>query len=305
MHIMAASYIWLDGKMMPRERCKVDILTHSLQYGSGIFEGIREYNTDSGPRIFRLRDHVKRFFNSARICSMELNISEREMEDAIIETVKKNKLKECYIRPFAFYNDTSIGLSTAGKKVSIAIAAVPFGNYFKDKEKGISCIVSSWRRINSQILPPQAKSSGHYRNSITASAEAKSLGANEAVLLDTNGYVAEGPGENIFLVKNSALVTPSESSDILVGITRDSIIKLAEAFGIHVEERQVHREELYTCEELFFTGTAAEITTISKIDGRVVGKGVTGPVTRLLSSKFYEAAAGRLGAFTDWLTPVR
>ncbi len=297
-------YLWIDGRTVESGRASVHILTHSLQYGSGIFEGMRAYKTANGTAIFRLNDHIKRFVNSARIRCMDLGYTESELREATLGIVRRNGLSEGYIRPFAFYNDTKIGLSTIGKEVSVAIAAVPFGNYFKSKEKGISCKVSSWRRINSEILPPQAKASGNYANSILASDEAKRNGADEAILLSADGYVAEGPGENIFLVEEGELVTPSREADILLGITRDSLMKIAESMGIVVNERQVHREELYTCDEVFFSGTAAELTPIVSIDSRPVGKGREGPITRMLSDKFSEIVQGKEREYAQWLTIV-
>lgn len=269
----AKQYIWFDGKFVEFEKANVHVLTHSLQYGSGIFEGMRAYETADGPAIFRLDDHVNRLLNSAKIYGMDLGFSKEQLRDAAISTVRRNRLAECYIRPFSFYNDARIGVNPIGRKISTIIAAIPFGNYFQNKGKGISCKISSWHRINSQILPPQAKASGNYLNSVLASLEAKNAGADEAIMLSGNGYVAEGSGENIFLVEGNVLVTPSAESDILLGITRDSIIKLAKSMGMEVEERKVHREELYTSDEVFFTGTAAEITPIIRIDSKRVGKG--------------------------------
>ncbi|MEM3775547.1 MAG: branched-chain amino acid transaminase, partial [Candidatus Micrarchaeaceae archaeon] len=266
--------VWLDGSLIDYEQAKVSILTHSLQYGSGVFEGIRAYQTDAGPAIFRLSDHLSRFFNSAKIYSIAINYSKEELSEAIIKLVKVNKLNDCYIRPFAFYNDDNIGVSAFGKKVSVFIAAIPFGAYFgKGKETGIKCKISSWRRINSEILPVQAKASGNYINSIIANNEARASGFDEAILLSSNGYVAEGPGENIFIVKDGRLITPDESADILMGITRDSLMKIAESAGLEVYEKLIHKEELYTADEVFFAGTAAEITPIVNIDGIKIGNG--------------------------------
>ena len=297
-------YVWFDGKLVRSADAKVHILTHSLQYGSGIFEGIRAYKAKSGTALFRLKDHIERFVSTSRIYRMELGYTKKQLADAVVETVRKNGIESGYIRPFAFYNDTRIGLSVSGKKVSVAIAAVPFGSYFSGKVKGIQCKVSSWKRINSEIMPPHAKASGNYRNSILASEEAKESGADEAIMLSGNGFVAEGPGENLFMVKDSKLVTPSPSADILMGITRDSIIKIAEGLGIAVQERGVHREELYTADELFFSGTAAEVTPIVGVDKRQVGSGKTGPVTKLISERFSMIATGNQEGFNDWLTYV-
>ena len=299
----AKQYVWFDGKFVAFEDANVHVLTHSVQYGSGVFEGLRAYQAKDGTAVFRLGDHVRRFLNSAKIYDMDICFGADEIEEAIVGTVRKNKLNECYIRPFAFYNDDSIGLSTSGKKVSVFVAARPFGKYFA-KQTGIRCKVSSWNRINSSILPVEAKASGNYLNSIIASMEAKRLGFDEAILLSQNGYVAEGPGENIFLVRDNVLLTPDKGSDILRGITRDSLIKLAESIGIEVQERQVHREELYTADELFFSGTAAELTSITEVDGIKVGNGAVGPITKMLAQAFDDVVHGRNTDFGGWLTHV-
>ncbi|MGC8586497.1 MAG: branched-chain amino acid transaminase [Candidatus Micrarchaeia archaeon] len=297
--------VWLDGRIVPYDKAQVPILTHSLQYGSGIFEGIRAYETSKGPAIFRLKDHVKRFMNSMKIYYMHTAFSEDEIKSAIIKVVKANKLSSCYIRPFAFYNSDSIGVSPKGKKISIYIAAVPFGAYFgSGKEKGIKCKVSSWHRINSLILPPQAKASGNYINSILANMEAISSGADEAILTAINGYVAEGPGENLFIVEDGKLLTPSREADILLGITRDTIIKLAESIGIEVVERSIHKEELYTADELFFAGTAAEVTPIVNVDGIQIGSGKPGPMTKMIAEKYSSVVTGNDEEHSDWLTYV-
>ncbi len=296
---------WLDGKIVDEEKAKVGLLTHSLQYGSGIFEGIRSYKTkDSKTAIFRLEDHIKRFFRSAKIYSMNLGYNEDELCVAIKHLLKLNNLKSSYIRPFAFYNDQNIGLNVLNKKISVFIAAVEFGNYFKNKNMGIKCKISSWRRFNSSILPIQAKASGNYINSILSSTEAKHAGYDEAIILSTNGYVAEGPGENIFLVKDNELITPDNSSDILLGITRDSIIKIARQEGIRVIERKIHREELYTSDEVFFSGTAAELTPIINIDGINLLNASAGPITNLLANKFYNIVSGNNKEFKNWLTII-
>lgn len=297
-------FVWFDGKFINYEDAKVPLLTHSLQYGSGFFEGIRAYKAANGTAIFRLDDHVERFFNSAKIYGIRIGFTQKQIRDAILETVRKNALDECYIRPFGFYNTTKLGVNPSDTSISVAIAAIPFGNYFKNKDEGISCVVSSWQRIHSTILPPEAKGSGNYLNSTIASIEAKNEGADEAILLSIGGNVAEGPGENIFCVQRGRLVTPAKDSDILLGITRDSIIKISEAKGLEVEERDVHREELYTSDEVFFSGTAAEITPITEIDSKKVGNGKTGPITKMLSDAYGEAVTGRNADFTDWLTYI-
>ena len=302
---MSKSYAWLDGKIIDSEKAKVHLLTHSMQYGSGIFEGIRAYSTPKGPAIFRLREHMARFLRTSKIFGMELALDEKGLEKAAVAVVSKNRFSSCYIRPFAFYNDTRLGLGVEGKKTSVSVMAVPMGSYFGNKEKGIKCKISSWHRINSLILPPNAKLSGNYANSILASIEAKKTGADEAIMLSTDGWVSEGPGENLFMVEENKLITPSKSADILLGITRDSIIKIAENTGIEVEEREVHREELFTADELFFSGTAAEITPITAVDSKRIGTGRPGPITKLLNEKYVGIVSGKEPEFAHWLTYVR
>ncbi|MGI0100120.1 MAG: branched-chain amino acid transaminase [Candidatus Micrarchaeaceae archaeon] len=298
-------YFWLDGKLVRERDAKVPILTHSMQYGSGVFEGIRAYRTASGTAIFRLDDHVERFFRSAKIYSMDLGYSEGDIHEAVVRTVRQNKLDSCYIRPFGFYNDDSIGVSPKGKKVSVFIATIPFGAYFgKGKENGISCKISSWHRINSLILPPEAKASGNYINSIIANLEALSTGADEAILTSLDGYVAEGPGENIFVVEDGKLITPSRESDILLGITRDTIIKLADYMGLDVKERNIHKEELYVCDEAFFVGTAAEVTPITSVDSRKVGNGKPGTLTKRIAEEYSNVVNGKMKEFGHWFTYV-
>ncbi|MEM0074626.1 MAG: branched-chain amino acid transaminase [Candidatus Micrarchaeaceae archaeon] len=296
---MSNRYVWFEGKFVPFENAKVSVLVHSLQYGSGVFEGIRAYKARKGVAIFRLDDHIKRFFNSAAIYSMPLKLKPQDLKKAIISTVVKNKCEECYIRPFAFYTSTSLGVGNPGA-VSVIVATVDMPSYFG--KQSIRCEVSSWRRINSAILPPEAKGSGNYLNSLLASIEAKEAGADEAILLTYDGYIAEGPGENIFLVENNKLVTPGKDSDILLGITRDSVIKLAESMGIEVEERNVHKEELETCDEAFFAGTAASIVPIVKVNGQKIGSGRQGPITKVVSDKYMQAVHGELEEFDYWLT---
>ncbi len=297
-------YLWLDGKLIKFEAAKVHILTHSLQYGSGVFEGIRCYKTPTGPAVFRLHDHMKRLVNSAKTYGMPLKFTTKQLEGAAITTMSKNGLEEAYIRPFAFYSDVGIGFNVKGKQTSVAIAAVHFGSLF-NPSKGIRCKVSSWLRINSSILPVGAKASGNYLNSLLASQEANNSGYDEAILLSGDGKVAEGPGENIFVVQDGVVITPPKSSDILVGITRDSVLKIAENIGLEVEERDLRREELYTSDEVFFTGTAAEVTPIISVDSRQVGDGKPGPMTTMLSDRYSRIVRGGDKEFASWLTYVR
>ncbi|MDE1859518.1 MAG: branched-chain amino acid transaminase [Candidatus Micrarchaeota archaeon] len=297
-----ANYIWLDGNFVKFEDAKVHVLTHSLQYGSGVFEGIRCYNTSKGPAIFRLHDHARRFFDSAKIYKLPLKITQKQFEEAIVELINKNKLSSAYIRPFGFYKDIGIGFNVKGKSSSVAIAAIEFGALFDDHGKGIRCKVSSWERINSTIIPAGAKISGNYINSILASLEANDAGYDEAILMSGTGTVAEGPGENLFIVNDNTLITPPKSANILLGITRDSVIKIAQRAGIDVKERDIRREELYTSDEIFFSGTAAEITPIVSVDSRDIGNGKIGPVTSMLKDKYARVARGEEKEFSSWLT---
>lgn len=297
--------VWLDGNLIKETDAKVPILTHSLQYGSGIFEGIRSYETQKGTAVFRLEDHLKRFQRTAKIYFIDLAYNLDQLKNAIIDVVKVNALKSAYIRPFAFYNDSRIGVHTKGKPVSVFVAALPYGAYFgKAKETGLRCKVSSWHRITSSVLPIQAKASGNYINSIVANSEVTRLGYDEAIMVSSNGFVAEGPGSNIFLVEGDIIVTPNKDSDILLGITRDSVITIAKSLNMEVEERFVHREELYTADEAFMAGTAAEITPVVHIDGRDVGNGKPGKITKTLSDKFMDIVHGKDSYFSEWLTEI-
>ena len=295
---------WLNGKMIPYSEANVSIMTHSLQYGSGIFEGIRAYETPDGPAIFRLDEHVNRFMNTAKIYMMDLGFTREQIKEAIIETVRENHLKSAYIRPFAFYDDSRVGVSTYGKKISVFVGAFEFGKYFSNADAGLKCKISSLRRFDSSSLPTQAKGSGNYLNSVLAMKEARRSGFDEAILLDRNGMVAEGPGENIFLVRDGKLITPGEDSSILLGITRMSLLEVVKDMGIHVTERYVHREEIFVADELFFCGTAAEITPILNVDGTDIGNGKVGSLTSQIREKFFNIVQGKDSKYSKWLTPV-
>ncbi len=299
-----SSKIWLDGEILKYSDAKVPILTHSLQYGSGIFEGIRSYKGENGTTgIFRLDEHIDRFFHTASIYSMKLGYSKEELKKAIVDILKDNNLEDSYIRPFAFYNDDSIGMATKNKKISVFIGAMPFGAYFANKMEGIRCKVSSWNRINSTILPVQAKASGNYINSIIASNEAYNLGYDEAIMI-SNGYVSEGPGENIFMIKNNELITPAPSDDILLGITRDTIIKFAPSLGYKVIERRISRAELYLADEVFFAGTAAEITPIIEVDNIKIGNGEVGEITKKIAEKYNDIVRGKNSSYLNSITYI-
>jgi len=297
--------IWYQGEIKNYEDVKVTLLTHTLQYGSGIFEGIRAYKTDRGAAIFRLKDHIQRFLNSAKILRMNLGFSLEELIDATINVVRENGFDSCYIRPFAFHESDGIGVKPKTNDIHVAIIAVPFGKYLGDKSvNGIRAKISSWKRINSDVLSVQAKATGNYLNSVLASSEAMDGGYDEAILTSHSGYLAEGPGENIMLVKDGKIITPGIESDILLGITRYSIIDMAASLGIPTVERHVHKDELFTADEVFFCGTAAEITPVINIDNIIIGNGKVGPVTTKLREEYGKITTGKNKSFEKWLTYV-
>ncbi len=298
--------IWLDGEFVAWDEANIHILTHTLHYGLGVFEGIRCYSDGNGrSAIFRLREHVDRLFESAHIVQMEIPFSRDEIERAIIETVRVNGLKECYIRPIAFLGDGSMGLFPKDNPVRVAIAVWPWGAYLGEEgiTRGIKVKISSYTRLHVNANMTKAKVCGNYVNSILAKREAVAAGYDEALLLDADGYVCEGSGENIFIVKRGEVKTPSLTS-VLRGITRDSVITIAKDKGIRVVEDRFTRDELYTADEAFFTGTAAEITPIREVDGRVIGEGRPGPVTKALQETFFEVVKGRMERYRDWLTTI-
>ena len=299
--------IWMDGKLVPWNEANIHVLTHTLHYGLGVFEGIRCYNSmENGPAIFRLQEHVDRLFQSAVILGIDIPFSNKEIHDAIIQVVRENKLEECYIRPIVFLGDNKMGLNPKGVDVRCAIAAWPWGTYLGEDglNKGISVRVSSFTRHHVNISMTKAKACGYYINSILAKAEAHRDGYDEAVLLDPSGYVSEGSGENIFIYSKGKLHTPTLSSSNLDGITRDAVIKICKELDIGVEERNITRDELYIAEEVFLSGTAAEITPVREIDSRTIGKGVKGPITDKIQQTFFKIARGNKSKFSKWLTPI-
>jgi branched-chain amino acid aminotransferase len=297
--------IWMDGKFVAWRDAKVHVLTHTLHYGLGVFEGIRCYKTDRGPAIFRLDEHVKRLFNSAHIFMMEIPFTEKEIRDAIVETVRINGLKECYIRPLVYIGYGAMGLYPKGNPVKVSIAAWPWGAYLGDEglEKGIRIKVSSFTRHHVNVDMTRGKVCGYYVNSQLAKKEAISCGFDEAVLLDTEGYVSEGSGENIFIVRNGRIKTTPLTS-ILEGITRESIIRVARDRKIAVDEERFTRDEIYIADEAFLTGTAAEVTPVREIDGRTIGDGRRGKVTEGLQSAFFDIVKGKNRKYASWLTRV-
>ncbi|MDB5925933.1 MAG: branched-chain amino acid aminotransferase [Betaproteobacteria bacterium] len=298
-------HIWYDGKLVPWRSANTHVLTHSLHYGLAVFEGVRAYKTSQGTAIFRLKEHTERLFNSAHIYMMKMPYSRDQLMDAQKEVVRANKLDECYIRPIAFYGSEKIGVSPKGASVHVAIAAWPWGAYLGADaiEKGIRVKTSSFARHHVNVSMCRAKYSGTYANSILANLEATEHGYDEGLLLDVDGFVAEGSGENLFMVKNGCLYEP-ELTSALIGITRDSVITLAREMGYSVSARRITRDDLYIADEAFFTGTAAEVTPIRELDGRIIGEGKRGPITTRIQKAFFESVTGKSEKHNDWLTPV-
>ena len=280
--MISANYVWLDGRIVKWEDAKIHVLTHALHYGTSIFEGIRAYWTGKDLLIFRLDDHIDRMFRSAKILGIKVPYTADEVRKAIIETLKANGFREdVYIRPILFVSTPTVTLDVRVLDVSLAVIAFPFGKYLPPE--GIRATIVSWRRVSNTMLPVMAKIGGIYVNSVLALVEARSKGFDEAILMDANGYIAEGSGENIFIVRKGKIYTPPTYASILEGITRDTIITLATDEGIPVEERPIAREEVYIADEVFLVGTAAEVTPVVEIDGRIIGDGKPGPVTKKLA----------------------
>jgi branched-chain amino acid aminotransferase len=299
-----SKYIWFDGKLIPLNMAKVPVTTHAIHYGTSIFEGIRAYWNSKNLYVFRLNDHVKRFRNSGKFYNITLNFSDRQIENAVIDLCKKNNIKKsCYIRPFYFVGQYGINLHVTKKAPThMAIFSFPFGDLFN--KNGISATISKWRKFNDISTPIQAKMGGNYLNSILATQDAKQRGFDEAILLDQSGNVSEAPGENIFLVKNNKLVTPSLSSSALDGITRKSIITLAKDMKLEVKTRKVSKNELKLADEIFLSGTAAEITPIIKIDKKKIGDGKVGNMTKLFMDTYSDIVMNKNKTHSKWLTTV-
>mgnify|MGYP001582376200 FL=1 len=295
--------IWMDGKLVNWEDANVHVLTHTLHYGVGVFEGIRCYRCEDGSSaVFRLDEHVRRLFDSAHIMGMAIPFSRDDIKKAIIDTLKANDLKEAYIRPIAFIGDGDMGIYV-NNPIRVAIAAYPWGAYLGDEglNNGIRVKISSFNRFHVNNTMTKAKTCGHYVNSVLAKREAKSLGYDEALMLDTEGYVSEASGENIFMVRKGVLKTTPLTS-VLDGITRDAVIAIAEENGIKVKEERFTRDELYIADEAFFTGTAAEITPIREVDNRKIGEGKPGEITKSIQKEFFDIAKGKNLKYRRWLT---
>jgi len=297
--------IWMDGNFIPWRDAKVHVLTHTLHYGMGVFEGLRAYDTGKHPAIFRLQDHTDRLFRSAHIIGMPMPFDKDTLNQAQIDAVGENGLESAYIRPMCFYGSESMGVRATGLSVHVMIAAWEWGAYLGDDglNNGIRIKTSSFSRHHVNITMCKAKANGNYLNSILALNEAMRDGYDEAMLLDVDGFVAEGSGENFFMVRNGVLYTPDLTA-ALEGITRDTIIRLAEDHGIKVKEKRITRDEVYIADEVFLTGSAAEVTPVREVDGRKIGDGQRGPITKQLQEDYFDVVHGRDAKHKDWLTPV-
>jgi len=298
-------FIWFDGKLVPWREANVHVLTHTLHYGMGVFEGVRAYKTDSGPRIFRLEAHTERLFRSAHIMGMAMPFSREEINEACRAAIRENGLESAYVRPMAFYGAEGMGLRADNLSVHLIVAAWEWGAYLgaENIERGIRIRTSSYARHHVNVTMCKAKANGNYINSMLALQEALRDGYDEALLLDTEGYVAEGSGENLFIAREGTLFTPDLTS-CLDGITRNTIFLLARDEGIDIVEKRITRDEVYIADEAFFTGTAAEVTPIRELDSRAIGAGTRGPITKLLQQRYFDQVQGRRDVYPEWLSPV-
>ncbi len=298
-------FIWYDGEMVPWRDATTHVLTHSLHYGLAVFEGVRAYNTTMGTAIFRLKEHTDRLYNSAHIYMMKIPYDKETLMEAQREVVRANHLESCYLRPIAFYGSEKMGVSPRGASVHVAIAAWPWGAYLgvEGMENGIRVKTSSFARHHVNVSMCRAKYSGTYANSVLANLEATADGYDEALLLDVDGFVAEGAGENLFVIKDGRIYEP-EIASALVGITRATAIQLAHDLGYEVTSKRLTRDDIYIADEAFFTGTAAEVTPIRELDGRAIGAGKRGPITTKIQSRFFDLVGGKLEEHAGWLTPV-
>ena len=297
--------IWYDGKMVPWREATTHVLTHTLHYGMGVFEGVRAYKTDRGTAIFRLQEHTDRLFRSAHILGMKLPFDKATIFEAQRAAVRENNLESGYLRPMAFYGSEAMGIAAKNLSVHVIVAAWPWGAYLGKEalEKGIRVKTSSFARHHVNVTMCKAKANGNYINSILAQQEAARDGYEEALLLDVDGFVAEGSGENVFIIRNGKLYTP-ELTSALEGITRDTIVQLANEIGLQVIEKRITRDEVYCAEEAFFTGTAAEVTPIRELDNRTIGEGTRGPITTRLQAMYFDCVTGKAPGHMEWLTLV-
>ena len=298
--------IWMNGKLVPFKDAKVHVLTHALHYSTAIFEGLRCYNTPKGSAIFRLPEHVDRLFKSGKMYSMKIPYSKKQISDGIIKTVKASKLKECYIRPLAYYGYGEMGLTPTKNKVDVSISCWEWkmGESKAGKFSGAKCKISSWIRIDSRAQPMKAKAASNYANAALARVEALEDGYDEAIMLNSSGKVAEGSAENIFILKDGQIITPPLTSGILEGITRDSVIQIIEENGGYVVESDIDREDLYTADEVFMVGTAAEVKSVAQIDRVKISDGKPGKITKALQKSFTDVTMGKDDRFLPWLTYI-
>jgi len=299
--------IWMDGEFVDFEDANIHVLTHGLHYGTGVFEGVRCYETTDGPAIFRWEEHLERLYDSAKPYDIDIPYDPDELTDATLELIDREGLQSCYIRPIAYYGYGPLGLNPANSPVQVAVAVWPWGAYLGEEalEEGVDVAISSWRKHSSSQIPTNAKTTGAYVNSVLASLEAKGNDYVEAIVLNKEGNVAEGPGENLFLVRDDEIYTPGLAESILDGITRQTAIELARDLGYTVHDgATISRGELYTADELFFTGTAAEVTPIRSVDDNVIGAGTKGPVTDEIQTEFFDLVEGNVDGYDDWFTYV-
>ena len=295
--------IWMNGKLVPFKNARVHVLTHALHYSTSIFEGIRCYDTPNGSAIFRLPGHIDRFFNSAKLYGMKIPYSKKQISDAIIKTVKASNLKQCYIRPLAYYGYGTMGLTPLKNKVDVSISCWEWkmGESKAGKFSGARCKISKWIRIDSRSQPMQAKSAANYSNAALARVEALKAGYDEAIMLNNKGHVAEGSAENIFVIKNGRITTPPLSADILNGITRNSAIQMIKASGKKISEKNITVKNLLSADEIFMTGTAAEVKSVTRVNRTKIGSGKIGPITKELQSSFMDVVMGKNKKFLSWL----
>ncbi|MFT4921318.1 MAG: branched-chain amino acid aminotransferase [Haloarculaceae archaeon] len=299
--------IWMDGEFVDFDDAQIHVLTHGLHYGTGVFEGVRCYDTDDGPAIFRWEEHLERLYDSAKPYDIEIPFEPGELTEATVELIRREDMDSCYIRPIAFYGYGPLGLNPSDSPVTVAIAVWPWGAYLGEEalEEGVDVAISSWRKHASSQIPTNAKTTGAYVNSVLASLEATSNDYVEAIVLNKEGNVAEGPGENLFLVRDGEIYTPGLAESILDGITRQSVIRIARDLGYTVHEQAtISRGELYTADELFFSGTAAEVTPIRSVDDNTIGEGTKGPVTDEIQTRFFDVVERAPAEYDDWFHPV-
>ncbi len=302
MPLQKVDKIWMDGKLVNWDDATVHILTHTMHYGSGVFEGVRAYATSQGPAVFRLTDHINRLFNSAKVYLIDIPFTADQLVEAVKETVRVNNLESCYIRPLVYLGYGEMGLNPLPCPVNVSIAVWPWGTYLGDEgiQRGVSMKISSWQRHDPNAMPPAAKGTGMYINSSMAKIEALKSGYDEAILLSPQGYVSECTGENLFVVRRGRIITPPSSAGALEGITQSSVLTIARDLGYTVEVGHILRSDLYVAEEAFLSGTAAEVVPISSVDDRVVGDGRPGPMTRRIQEVFVDAVRGKVDRYKDW-----